>query len=371
MVQEGTPVSKIKQLATLIRLTRHKAAELNESALMATARMIRRLAFDQFSPAEIRNFAPHFKAVAEKYPVLISKQASLARLRRYNDASKADLTEDKHVFYGHCKAHGIPTPDHVFSTQSDDARYDSVRNESGALYRLLPDHFIVKDRHGAYGGGFEAFDKTEDGFISAKGQAYSETELFAYFDDPSHGPLVVQERAYDHPDLSALSGSNALQTLRIVTYRDSRGFIRPVYFNFKLLNRGNIVDNFSGGATGNLLCFGNIETGVLGWAICAHPSGMGVQTATVHPSTGRDIAGFNLPLWTETLETALKAHRAFTPFKVIGWDIAVTPEGPKVIEGNIWFDPPLFAPEIMAEEDSSLIFGPGYKGKPACVKPNG
>jgi len=362
MVQERALVSKITQLATLIRLTRHKAEELNESAPMAIIRMVRRLVFDQFSPAEIRNFAPHFKAIAAKYPVLISKQASLARLRRFNDASKSGLTEDKHVFYSHCEAHGIPIPRHIFTTQSGDTRYESAIATPGALYRLLSDHFIVKDRHGAYGGGFEAFDKTSGGFTSAKGQAYSEAELIAFFNDPKNGPLVVQERAYDHPDLSALSDSNALQTLRIVTYRDSRGFIRPVYFNFKLLNRGNIVDNFSGGATGNLLCFGNIETGTLTWAICAHPSGMGIQAVTVHPSTNRDIAGFKLPLWSETLEAAMNAHRAFTPFKVVGWDLAITPEGPKIIEGNIWFDPPLFAPEIMANEDWSLIFGPGYQG---------
>jgi hypothetical protein len=364
-------------MATLVRLTRHKAEELNESALLATIRMIRRLALDQFSPAEIRNFAPHFKAIADKYPVLISKQASLARLRRFNDASKSNLTEDKHVFYRHCETHGIPIPHHIFSTQSADARYESAITEPCALYRLLPDHFIVKDRFGAYGGGFGAFDKTpnngktSEGFTSTKGQTYSEAELISFFNDPSNGPLVVQKRAYDHPDLSALSGSKALQTLRIVTYRDSRGFIRPVYFNFKLLNRGNIVDNFSGGATGNLLCFGNIETGTLKWAICAHPSGMGVQTVTVHPSTGRDIAGFRLPLWSETLDAALNAHRTFPPFKVVGWDLAITPEGPKVIEGNIWFDPPLFAPEIMADEDWSLIFGPGYTGASGCLKASG
>ena len=33
---------------------------------------------------------------------------------------------------------------------------------------------------------------------------------------------------------------------------------------------------------------------------------------------------------------------AFMPMRAIGWDIAVTPEGPVCVEGNARWDPPKF-----------------------------
>lgn len=345
----------------MVSLTMERAKHFGESRSLALARMLHMLTLGRYSPSEIMHYAPHLKNNLRRIPVPVSKQASLTRLRRFNNPAQSDLTEDKHVFYRHCEAHDIPAPRHLFSTQSDDARYEAVKTEAGALYRLLPDHFIVKDRHGAYGGGFEAYDKTEEGFLSSKGLAFSEQELVKVFDDPDSGPLIIQERVYDHPDLATLSGSGALQTVRVITYRDSRGFITPLYFHGKLINPGNIIDNFSGGATGNLLSFGNLATGKLEGAVRGHPSGMGLETVTVHPASGRAIAGFKLPLWEETLDAAINAHHAFEDFKAIGWDIAVTPTGPMIIEGNIWFDPPLFAPHIMANEDWSLLFGIGFR----------
>ena len=36
---------------------------------------------------------------------------------------------------------------------------------------------------------------------------------------------------------------------------------------------------------------------------------------------------------------AEQAARAFLPLRTVGWDIAVTPEGPTLIEGNPFWDP--------------------------------
>jgi hypothetical protein len=45
-----------------------------------------------------------------------------------------------------------------------------------------------------------------------------------------------------------------------------------------------------------------------------------------------------MPLWHETQRLALAAHRAFHYRTTVGWDIAITPEGPVLLEGNTNYD---------------------------------
>jgi len=41
-----------------------------------------------------------------------------------------------------------------------------------------------------------------------------------------------------------------------------------------------------------------------------------------------------IPHWDEVLRMTAEAHRVLPKFGVIGWDIAITPEGPLIIECN-------------------------------------
>ena len=39
-------------------------------------------------------------------------------------------------------------------------------------------------------------------------------------------------------------------------------------------------------------------------------------------------------MWQETIDLAVRAHRIFPDYVLIGWDIAIVEDGPCVIEGN-------------------------------------
>jgi hypothetical protein len=54
----------------------------------------------------------------------------------------------------------------------------------------------------------------------------------------------------------------------------------------------------------------------------------------VHPVTGARVKGFRLPDWHRALDLTLRAHRVFYDFPSIGWDVALTPEGPVLVEAN-------------------------------------
>ncbi|HET6556569.1 MAG TPA: sugar-transfer associated ATP-grasp domain-containing protein, partial [Prolixibacteraceae bacterium] len=55
---------------------------------------------------------------------------------------------------------------------------------------------------------------------------------------------------------------------------------------------------------------------------------------TIHPITKQQIIGFHVPFWNETLQMIKKAALLHPENKSIGWDIAITANGPELIEGN-------------------------------------
>ena len=66
-----------------------------------------------------------------------------------------------------------------------------------------------------------------------------------------------------------------------------------------------------------------------------------------HPETDAEFKGFQIPFWKETLEMLEKATRTMYQVRYVGWDIAITENGPILIEGNndpgyLGFQLPLF-----------------------------
>jgi hypothetical protein len=89
------------------------------------------------------------------------------------------------------------------------------------------------------------------------------------------------------------------------------------------------MDNFS---QGGIVIGIDLDTGKLKKnGIMQYPQN---QMFTHHPLTGTEFLGFQIPFWQELKKLAEKAQRVFDQIKSVGWDIAVTPNGPVIIEGN-------------------------------------
>ena len=58
-----------------------------------------------------------------------------------------------------------------------------------------------------------------------------------------------------------------------------------------------------------------------------------------HPDTGAPIAGHRLPCWAETMALATAALDAAHDRPSIGWDVAITDDGPVLVEGNTLSNP--------------------------------
>jgi hypothetical protein len=137
---------------------------------------------------------------------------------------------------------------------------------------------------------------------------------------------LLEEYVVQHPALMTLSPSG-LNTVRIFTQlHDSR----VEFLGARLrVSVNSPVDNM---AAGNIAAPIDIDSGVV--------NGPGVYSditkpeVSVHPVTGIPIEGFSIPHWELVKEISRKAALHNTENRSIGWDIAITQEGPELIEGN-------------------------------------
>src|SRR5262249_52269363 len=139
-----------------------------------------------------------------------------------------------------------------------------------------------------------------------------------------------QPAVINHTELRALS-VGALCTVRLLTCRDEHGGHEATNASFRMsINPKSPVDNIHAGGIAAPI---DLASGRLG---AASDLGLGPKFAwhDAHPLTGAPIAGRILPFWPEAMALAVRAHAAFAEWTVIGWDIAILDQGPRLIEGN-------------------------------------
>jgi hypothetical protein len=74
------------------------------------------------------------------------------------------------------------------------------------------------------------------------------------------------------------------------------------------------------------------ETQCMTWAV-SFLDGECIET-TVHPATRVSLHGRRVPFLERAESLAVGAHRFFGLQRVLGWDVALTPDGPKLLEVN-------------------------------------
>jgi hypothetical protein len=354
-----------KKIAKFLSDVRRAAQFYRVPYPTALLRALRLYLSSAFSRKEIIGYGLFVPAITARMPILISKERSLAILGTVNQPSRQHLTENKDEFYLLCRKHGLPIPQTLGWTVGE-RRYDSDGKsidgeEAWGRYLLscLPEDFVIKDRAGAYGSGFRAFRRTGDVFRPVDGGSPFDVsrlaELLAIAGNAEG--LVIQERLFDAAPLAALSGRRGLQTMRINTLLHTDDRVSILFYMIKILAGNTLSDNFSMGTSGNLIAYGDPDSGTLRGAVKIHECGAGMASIATHPQTGRPFDGFSLPWWSEAIALVITAQRCFRELPTLGWDVALTETGPRIIEANARWDPPLYAPFLMSADNWRRVFG--------------
>lgn len=246
-------------------------------------------------------------------------------INRHRDTTTLD---DKLAFADFCARHGFPTPRPL-------AHVTPAATTLLAPAEELRRDLFAKLRRGSGARGaqrwcFEpasASYRAHDGRSARDWPALADTlatRAAAHRDE-----YVVQARLRDHPALADL-GNGALSTVRLLTVRTPTGSCEALAAMFNLPTGAALINNLR---DGGLACPVDLEHGTLRIAFAGGP---GKPQFTHHPHTGASIAGRTLPQWPELLALALAAHRRepLADFPLIGWDIALTADGPVLLEAN-------------------------------------
>ncbi len=145
------------------------------------------------------------------------------------------------------------------------------------------------------------------------------------------GEWLVQICARNHDDLRDLA-AKAVSSVRLITGRWPNGEVEPIQGFLRIPARGEIADNYSLGGLAAALDF---ETGMLGKA-----SAKGILSPRYEklPDSKIRVAGRMVPYWHELIEIAKRAANTIPGIVFIGWDFAITNDGPLLIEANSCWD---------------------------------
>jgi hypothetical protein len=231
------------------------------------------------------------------------------------------------------REHGLATPDRVgiWSPRADaTSGPDRLRSRDELVAALVPQTTGVVFKLDVSGGGrsvlvFTAADRS--GLRHASGEYWSYDRLI---DRMAFGePWLIQARVTAHPILAAMAGCDYAVTLRLVTCHRTSGRIFLLPATIKLPSVATGVDNFGAGnvavAVGDT---GAMECGAVG---------LDGPSIDRHPVTGMRFPGQAVPDWDAAVELVTRGHSLIGPLRSIGWDVAMTPDGPMILEGNVWW----------------------------------
>ncbi len=140
--------------------------------------------------------------------------------------------------------------------------------------------------------------------------------------------VLLEEFIVQHPDM--VFGGHSVNTIRLTTLIDKEGNVHMLKAMLRCGIGDSLVDNFCSGGVAYPV---DLATGLV--------EGSGIQLrydslspVYVHPGTDIVMLGKAIPFWKETLDLVERAALHEPKLRFIGWDVAITPHGPELVEGN-------------------------------------
>lgn len=183
--------------------------------------------------------------------------------------------------------------------------------------------------------GFEAFLQRNPVFIYkpqigqcgegvAKLEVAKIPDIKAFYEEAVAKKACLEELVVQHPAWEALC-PGCVNTMRVITGA-AKGQSWLIFAATRVGSGTSVADNFHMGGSAVLI---DMETGKL--------TGNGIdKKLNEHEcsATGVRYDGYQVPFWEEIKKLCLDAALVNDQIHFVGWDVAVTPNGPLLIEGN-------------------------------------
>lgn len=237
------------------------------------------------------------------------------------------ILRNKFFFGMFCEYLGIGSGENI-GLLSDGVIFNPSTKQSVGIDDFCRDNngdFFIKEIDGQCGKGIFILSLTDDE-ISLDGQPCDTTFIKASCEGSSY---IIQRSVEQHSEMSRLH-PQSLNTMRLVTVKNINSGEINILPSILRIGTGNShVDNTSQGGiavgidfvSGRLKAHGYLKPQFGG-------------RIDFHPDTGIRFNEFKIPYLQEAMEQAVFLHSKLPDIHSIGWDIAISPNGPVFIEGN-------------------------------------
>jgi len=182
------------------------------------------------------------------------------------------------------------------------------------------DRIVYKSAAVSGGSGIEIFSLKENNF----------EEVFRTTSEYREG--IIEEYIVQHPDMEKLS-LNSVNTIRVVTIKTDKDIHgteknknNVIYCALRCGMGGSYVDNLK---IGELVAIVNKETGIVETDAVDNRNNVYEK----HPDTGVVFKGYQIPMFKEIISLVEEASQDIQE-AFLGWDIAITADGPVLVEIN-------------------------------------
>jgi hypothetical protein len=250
------------------------------------------------------------------------------------DPTAADILHNKLVTYEFFRGRGIPLPrlvahnfkERLFIEDGQDwtahrvgADQDFERLLHQVMDRSQTKSLFIKPVNESGGVGATRFAESDQ----ASRDAVSRLRNYLLT-----GSFLIQDEVTQHARLNELNRTS-LNTVRIDTLRTAGSDAEIISALLRIGLAGSHVDNVAGGGVwlGIDLAAGTLNR------VAVNKLSSGGRSFTAHPDSNVQFEGFQLPCFEEVKKLAVEAANIMPP-AMIGWDIAISNNGPVLMEGN-------------------------------------
>ncbi len=204
---------------------------------------------------------------------------------------------------------------------------DRIADLREFLDRYPPGTLVVKDPFSTAGRGVRFVSVMDDLDSGRRVGGQTVDDFIRRECRPPHG-LYIEPLIRQHSALDQVSPSG-VNTLRVITMVRADGQPDIIGAIFRI-SVNSSLDNFS---KGNLAAEVDIKTGIVTTGGICKQAACDVYHDH-HPVTGVRIRGLVIPFWRQTRDLVCRAAMLLPRVRTVGWDVAISADGPLLIEGN-------------------------------------
>ena len=189
--------------------------------------------------------------------------------------------------------------------------------------------FVVKPATGLGGKNIYYFNKLE--YLLDDILLHSSTGLTIQLSELLQNEHLIFESYVNQTKQFSSFNPSSVNCLRFMTSLGLQGEVKIIGTTLKVGRSNSFVDN--AGQGGNINAAVNLNSGQI-YNVFQFDGFRRTKSITHHPDTKSLIDGVTILDWEKIKAEIVNFHECIPYLKIIGWDIAITSSGPKVIEMN-------------------------------------